>query len=270
MIVEIVDRRVLGAVVFIDATTHLRVISPLRVDSEGGTLIRNNRGLYVIRSANGLDAYTDSFQQQPSPPAPGAVALETVPVQLTITDPQFDYVPRRVTIRLPRDPASANAAEENSLFRPVQVPLFPSPAAQTASGWAVIRATVTDEATGSLLPFSLLRVRTTGVGARTLAMGLADNRGEALVAVPGIPVTTFGETEEDVVETEIDVVLEVVFDPEVQMLNDLESLMRREDPNRGYVPDPDQLNAEAATDTFPLRLASGRVLAQTFRVDLSP
>ncbi|HLF84171.1 MAG TPA: hypothetical protein VI837_08360, partial [Blastocatellia bacterium] len=157
MILEHVDRRVLGAVSFLDATTRLRITSRLEVEATGVRLVRNRRAIYVITRAPGLRAYTDSFGQQPAPPAAGAVPLESVSVELTISDPAFQYVPRRFGLRLPRDPAAANANQTGSLFRPIEVPLFPSPASDVAPGWALIRATVREEGTNSRLPWSLLR-----------------------------------------------------------------------------------------------------------------
>lgn len=267
MILEHIDRRVLGAVSFVDATTNLRILSPLAVQAEGVKLLRNQRGLYIIASARGLEAYSLSFKEQPA-----TVALGSVEVALNIVDHGLEYLPRRCTIRLPRDPAPTNAGRENSLFRPVNVPLFPSPAATTLPGWGLIRATVMEIGTGNLLPWSLIRVMRSDnppAPPRMLAMGLADNRGEALVPVPGIPITTWGETPEAVVATEIDVTLEVVFDPEVKKIADTDALAAGIDPNAGYMPDPDILRQRPASASLAVRLASGRTRVETLRLNLS-
>jgi len=268
MILEHVDRRVLGAISFLDATTRLPITSPLEVEASGVRLVCNRRGLYVVMSAVGLRGYTEAFQEQPMPPAAGAVALESVPIELTVRDPRFEYMPRRSTIRLPRDPDPANAHQGDSLFRPAEVSLFPSPAASVAPGWAVIRATVKEKGTNRLLPWSLLRVMSNGGIPRRLALGIADNRGEALVVVPGIPITTFGETEGPVVAKEIDATLEVVFDAKVKKIDG--PSQAGDDPNKGYVPDPDQLETRPASDSFKFKLASGRVRAETLFVDFNP
>lgn len=270
MILEHRDRRVLGAVSFVDATTRLRITSPLTVEASGLRLIRNRRGLYVITRAPGLNAYTSVFLEQPRPPDAGAVALESVPIELKVSDPRFEHMPRRSTIRLPRDPDPAKAGQASSLFTPVEVALFPSPTAGVAPGWAVIRATVREKGTNKLLPWSLLRVMSNGGAPRLLALTIADNRGEALVAVPGIPITTFGETEGAVVATELDATVEVVFDPNVKKLDGLETLRAGEDPNAGYIPDPDQLKLRPAVDSFKFKIASGRVRAETLSVDFNP
>src|SRR5688572_7192736 len=162
MLLEQSDRRVLGAISFLDATTRLQIASPLKIEANGVRLARNRRGLYVVTSAPGFKVYTEAFQQQPRPPAAGAVAVGSVPVEVRVTDPNFEYMPRRTIIRLPRDPEPANANQASSLFRPIEIPLFPSPSAAVAPGWAVIRATVRERGTNMLLPWSLLRVMSAG------------------------------------------------------------------------------------------------------------
>jgi hypothetical protein len=102
-----------------------------------------------------------------------------------------------------------------------------------------------------------------------LAMGLADNRGEALVPVLGIPITTWGETPGAVVATDIDVTLEVVFDPEVRRIADTDALASGADPNAGYMPDPDVLRQRPASASFVIRLASGQTRIETLFLNLA-
>ncbi|HVG18930.1 MAG TPA: hypothetical protein VNI02_07740 [Blastocatellia bacterium] len=267
MILEHMDRRVLGAVSFIDATTNLRILSPLSVKAEGVKLTRNRRGFYVIATAPGLETYSETFREQPA-----LVALGSVEVALDVIDPGMQYLPRRRVIRLPRDPSPANAGREDSLFRPVDVPLFPSPASATLPGWGLIRATIRERGTGNLLPWSLIRVTRNDnppAPPRVLAVGLADSRGEALVPVPGIPITTWGETPEAVVATDIDVTLEVVFDPEVKKIADADALAAGADPNAGYMPDPDVLRQRPASASLGIRLASGQTRVETLFLNLA-
>lgn len=275
---EVVERRILGAIRFLDATTRLAVAEPLAVAVErvqivdpatgqpitpqpalaveAVRLIRNRRGDYVIASAPGLEAHAEAFEHTPAAPPLASIALE-----LTVSDPGRWYLPRRCTIRLPRDPDPSHADQEDSLFRLVDVALFPAPIAALAPGWAVVRAHVTEAVTLPLpagqapppLAGALIRVVRAGDGER-LAMGLSDQRGEALVAVPGIPVTTWGADEGPVLATEIPVTLEVVFDPAA-----------------GEIPDPDALEATRETlrtSSAPAALASGRVLVVALSVPL--
>jgi hypothetical protein len=167
-------------------------------------------------------------------------------VELQVQDPAGQYLPRRATIDLPRDPDPANAAQSNSLFRAVDVSLFPTPAAPTWPGWAVVRASVTSPTPGVGLADALVRVVRQSDDVR-LGAGMTDARGEALVAVQGIPSTTFDEGEGPVLATEVAVRLEVIHDPDAP-----------------EVPDPDDLEARRAdlrVRTATAMLASGRVVA---------
>lgn len=260
MRLEHVERRVLGAVRFLDATTTLPIRAPLAVVAERVRFVCNRGGRYVIFSAPGLQAYTESFQRQPVAPDPQSVALRSIPIELNITDPEGVYLPRRSTIEIPLDADPARADDEGSLFKFIDVKLYPSPVAQTSVGWAVVRATVKETGTNNRLPWALIRVLRAG-DSLLLATGLSDRRGEALVPVSGIPITTWEEGTGPVLATEIDVALEVVFDPAVKKVRDPEDLSAADDPNRGYVPDPNDLEARRATlpsSSSPAKLASGR------------
>jgi len=244
---EFSERRVLGAVRFIDATTQTRILEPLAVRAEGARIVRNRSAHYVIFAAPGLAAHTQSFMSPPSEPA-----LASVAITLEVADPAGRYVTRRSVIRLPRDPDPTHADQLDSLFRAIDVMLFPSPSAGTRPGWALVRGTVVEAGTERPLGGALLRVVRVS-DAALLARGMSDARGEALVAVPGIPVITFGEGDA-VTETTVDVALSAVFDPAA-----------------GTVADPDDIEARRAdlpTTSFTRRLSSGRLLAATFAVAL--
>lgn len=252
MRLEQVEQRVLGAIRFVDSTTKLRIGSPLSVKAAGLNFVRNRSGHYVIANALGLEAHTAAFEKPPASPA-----LGTLPFEISVADPTGQFLPRRHALKLPRDPDPQHAGASDSLFQLIDVELFPSSIAQTGPGWAVIRATVLKRGTKEPLKGSLIRVtRKNGAAGdeNPLGRGLTDKRGEALVAVPGIPVTTFGEGAGAVTTNEIDVTIEVFFDP-----------------NASGIPDPDDLEARRAslktakTDT---KLASGRMFPLTLEVTL--
>lgn len=244
---ELLERRVLGAVSFVDAATRSRILDPLRLRAEGVRFVSNRSGQYVIFDAPGLGEHTVSFASPPDEPPRGSVS-----VTLEVSDPSGRYVTRRSVIRLPRDPDPFDSGAGDSLFRAIEVTLFPSPSAATRPGWAVIRGSVVEEGSERPLGGALLRVVRIS-DSTLLARGMSDARGEALVAVPGIPVITFGEGD-SVTETTVDVALSAVFDPAA-----------------GAVADPDDLEARRATlptSSFNGRLRSGRLLAATFAVAL--
>ena len=201
---ERVESRVLGALRCTDGVTGTPIDRPLEVRAAGADILRNRSGLYVIRRAEALAAHEASFEAPPALPAQGSVALA-----LTVADPLGAYLPRRATVLLPRDPDPANAGTAASLFRPLDLPLYPSPAAPLAVNWAVLRISLV-AAGGEHLGGALLRVLRNG---NVLARGLTDWRGEGLLPVAGVPVTTFSEDEQAVVISEIEVTVQALLDP---------------------------------------------------------
>lgn len=199
---ERVEWRVLAALRPTDATTGATLAAPLQVEAEGARIVRNRSGLYVIHEWAALAGHAAAFDAPPALPAPGSLALT-----VSITDASGRYLPRLARLALPRDPASAGA---DSLFAAVDVPLLPAPTASLGTNWCALRVSVTDTTRGDALGGALLRVV---AGDAVLACGLSDWRGEALVPVAGIPVTTWSTDEDAVVVTHVDATLEVIFDP---------------------------------------------------------
>jgi len=79
--VERQERRVLGAVEFVDATTGARITSPLVVAfafvSTGVALprpVRNPSGLWVMRAGGVLADHGDAFLAPPAAPHPSPLA----------------------------------------------------------------------------------------------------------------------------------------------------------------------------------------------------
>ena len=238
MIVESLTRRALAALRAVDGVTGQPILSPLSVSGAGTAWVRNRRGVYVLMEMPGLELHQDALSNPPSSPSIGS--LNTV---VEVRDMGTTYLRRRQTLRLPRDPDPAHAGDGRSVFQPIESRMYLSPSAPISSAWAVIRATVVREGDGQGLGGALIRVLRTSDG-QVLARGLSDARGEVLVAVPGIPVTTWEVSSGPVMGTEVDVQVEVVVDPAA-----------------GSVPDPDEL--EANRGILPnrqraMKLASGR------------
>jgi len=240
MIQERIEHRVLGAVRFVDAVTRSRVSDGLVVRSETADLRRNRSGLWVIWNATGLEAHTEVFDQPPALPALGSVTFS-----LTVSDPLRRYLPRGAAIALPRDPAPAQAQSAGSLFQPVDLALYPASGASISPGWSVIRAHVTNAGTSAPLVSALVRVLRVSNG-QVLARGMSDDHGEALVVVPGIPVTTFNVGVGPVLATEIDVTVQAILDPAA-----------------GPFTDPDAVDSQVGlpSASSPRKLAAGRTLA---------
>lgn len=255
------DQRVLGALALVDAGTGAPIdrALELRVPGPGrAVLVRNASGLVVIRDWSELPAHAAAFDAPPDAPAPRPV------LRLAVRDPLGQYLPRIASIVLPRDPAPALAVQAESLFQPLRVPMYPSASAATGSNWSLLRVSLQESARGDALGGALLRVRRNG---EVLARGFTDARGEGLVAVVGVPVTTFSDDETAVVVSQIDVVLEAVFDPATGLRTP-----------RGVasvaVPWVDPVELEARADSLPrvsttLFIAARRTQQRALVLDLS-
>lgn len=256
MTADRLDMRVLGAVRVVDATVRSLVTAPLTVTADGVRIIANRRGLYVVAETPDTAAYSARFALPVPPAPPQPPAAGSLSVTLSIVDPSGRYVPRRATVALPRDPDPAHVDAAGSLFTPIDVELFPAPTAAIGVGWATLRLSVKRKDSDDGLPFAFARVIRTSDGA-VIGRGLADARGEMLVAVPGIPVTSWSATAGAAVTTStVPATLAACFD--------------RSAAGPGAYPDPQQLETNFTSlphsADLPLNLASGRELAR--RIDV--
>ncbi|MBU4295148.1 MAG: hypothetical protein KJ862_04575 [Proteobacteria bacterium] len=210
-VIEFIDRRVLGAVRFVDRATGYVLKRPLHVSADSVNFIRNRSFHYVIASAPGLESHTHAFEQPPEEPP-----LNTLPVIIRVEDPLKQYLPRIVDMLLPRDPDPDNAANNDSLFKALNVNLYPAGTAPVRANWSTVRGSITrnDEP----IRGALLRV-VRRADDEVLASGISDERGEALVIIPGVPITQFADEDDDngnddqpVIVTDLPVRLEISFD----------------------------------------------------------
>jgi hypothetical protein len=262
---ERLDDRVLCAFRCVDATTRAAVDAPLRIHSIAPPhprLHRNSRGLLVITEWAPLEQHNQAF---PAPPA--EPPAESLPLILAVEDPQGRYLSRLVHVSLPRtaDPGSASTAR--SLFTPIEVPMYAAAAAAVEVNWAVVRVSVRsggDQALGG----ALLRVRRNGA---VMATGLSDWRGEALVAIAGVPIVSFSDHQDAALTSDLDVVLEGVFDPRAGTRTPLAQVRDGPPPPELPLVDPDALNA--AGDQIPgqqrnLRIAARHQITTTLQIDI--
>lgn len=279
-----IDRRALGSIRLIDNVTgnRLRQLGQLRPVSAGQpptiTLIRNRRGDFVMTQAAALADHDSRFATPPATPAIGSVAID-----LQFSDPSGHYLPRRFQIALPRDPDPANAIAANSLFRAITIPVFRSPQARVDPNWAIIRATVLQSVDGALvrLPWAWIDITRTEDPALQLT-SMADWRGEALIAVPGVPVAiSNGEMDPEVepdpeassttpiVSREVSVTIQISFDAaNLQTIPAAAELSTLTDPNADYVPPATRPGAIA--DSFTYSLVAGQDQPEQFLVTLPP
>ena len=186
MLIERVEQRVLGALQLVDRVTRTPVIRAMKITAETTTLVRNRRGYYVITQADGLGAHSEAFTSAPATPA-----LEANEYHFTIEDRQKRYLPRLLVLHLPRDPDPNHHSNDNSLFRPQNVVMYPASTAPLSYNWSTVRVTV-DQVGSSPVRGALIQI-IDPTEDTLLASGISDERGEALVIVPGVPVTKFAD-----------------------------------------------------------------------------
>jgi hypothetical protein len=184
VIAEDLDLRVWAALRPIEAVTRRPIVAPMRVLGEGQVWMRNRIGLLVLHELHlpalrreQFAAYERSFE------APTAVT-PAVNVVTTLEDPRGVLLSRRVHIALPRA-TTAPPGVLPPLFEPIDVPLYPASHAALAAPWAVVRAHVSHG--GEPAAGCVLTVHEPGDEARVLGRGQSDERGEAVVAVTGVP-----------------------------------------------------------------------------------
>lgn len=250
---ERVDSRVLAALHCVDASTRAAIDTPLVVQAAGARIRRNRSGLYVVVEADALASHAGGFDAPPVAPPTGSVALA-----VTLHDPTGRYLPRRMSLALPRDPAPDHAGQADSLFRPLQVPLYPAASAPLGANWAALRISLAESATGDALGGALFIVES---GGAVVARGLSDWRGEALVPVPGVPVTTWSDDPDAVVVSEVAAQLHAVFDPAAGTRTSAADVRAGRAPQVLPLAHPDDL--EARRDQLPalardVLLAAGR------------
>jgi len=258
------DHRVLGALRLVDGATGAPLDLPMLVSASGARILRNKSGLYVIREWIPLAAHAAEFSAPPATPPVG-----DQPITISIRDPLGRYLARSVVIGLPRDPLPANAANADSLFRAVDVPMYPGSIAPVSGNWAVVRVTLTGTPGGDALGGALLRVVS---GGNVIARGLTDWRGEALVPVVGIPVTTWSIEPGAVVVSEISATIQAAFDEDSGTRVSAAQLAAGSAPATTPSVNPSALEedfADLPQVGTSVMLAAGRPLHVSLQIDLS-
>lgn len=274
------DRRMIAALRFVDATTGGSIRQPLQLQTPPSRppsrFVRNLSGHYVLMAAPGFERYSQTFYLEDLAAPPPSTAID-----IEITDPSGQYLSRQFSLPIPRDPSPdpTSVNSESSLFQPVRIALYPSTNARVNPGWAVLRTTVVNAATNNRLPWAIVVVSAPAIlSAETPIVAQADWRGEVLIAVPGIPITTWVTGPDDgpgpapVTTTEVEATLEVVVDPAVTPIPDAADFTQLADPNPDYFPNPEQRNANRSgllVGSVPFTLASGRDLSHRLVVNLS-
>ena len=191
----------------------------------GCSIQRNGTDLYVITAAPGLAAHTRAFEAPPATPAPG-----TTPITVRIADPLGEFLPRLARIPLPRSPNPATGQPD--LFVPERITMLPAPRRGTAANWSGVRFSVA-RSSGAPLHGALIELHTADTAARLLGRGLTDERGEAIVAIAGLPLVRAADADAP--------------DDDITTPTTPARIGFVVDPAQPWPVDPDRLSAERAT-----------------------
>jgi len=193
---ETIDRRALGALRFMDHTTGTPVERAMRVFADGLKFYPNRSHLYVISHARGLESHLTAFESPPDASDPNEPDIGSQQFDVTIRDPLGKYLTRSVQLQLPLSP---DRGEDDHIFKPIEVPLFPSPIFELNPNWSIIRASVfalpdINNENPTPMPSALFRIL--NASDEVIAGGMSDKRGEAVIIVPGIPVSDFAREDD--------------------------------------------------------------------------
>jgi hypothetical protein len=261
---EYADRRALAALVFVDAL-GARVFSPVAVTAPPRVRLLHKRpGEIVVMEVPDLATH-DTFAIPPDDTPLGGVA-----VQLDIRPAARGLGARRYELSLPRNPVPAMPLPAASLFRPIEIPLLPAPGATPTGLVAALSVTLRRADDGRRIEGALLRLLPDG--GRPVARALTDAAGEALLLVPGVPISIAGPAA--TVLHDLGATLDAIIDPALARFHRDDALdaaraaaARR---STGFV-NPDDLEtrlAASATPAMPVRIAAGRT--RTAQLEWTP
>ena len=238
MIQESIENRALASIRFLDAETRAPTTEPILVSGEGLRIIRNLSGLHVVMDAPGFSSYAAHFDLPDTLSAPRTFTL-------VAHAPSHRYLARSFTLQLPRNtsPGPEATLPSDSVFRPLDVTLYPSPLMSPSARSAVVRVRVEDKnhkaVPGALVSLSL-------AVPPIERWGLSNERGEALLLVPGIPIADWG-----------DLTTPTHFSFNFQVAWAASALP----------PDPDTLSTAFHPVTAPLDIAAGEEVSTTIQLD---
>lgn len=181
---DLLDRRALALLELLDGY-GAPVAGPVAIAAKGVRSAPKALGRIAILDAPGFAAYTAAFA---APPASPAVNSRTLVLDLTPIDP--GVLPRRLSLKLPRNPNPAQREQANSLFQPVRVELSPSPRVAATGGACVLRASVRRAGDGAMVENALVRARSADEAHS--AWALTDAAGQAALVFPALPVSFTG------------------------------------------------------------------------------
>lgn len=228
MILENVDRRVLGAFRCVDAVSKAHILEPMTVQSKQLDLRQNASNIWVVFDASGMHDLTTQFDVTSPWPAPTSW-------EVSIRSSSRRYLARRADLKMPRK--LAPTSDPDSVMVAQDVVMYPAPTASPLPNWALVRASVTRIGTTVGLPWAVLRV-TRDSDQAELATGMSNENGDALLAIPGLGIAASQNGGGAVSEPTIDATVTAFWDPSISTQP------------KPWVPNPDLILNDLANATW--------------------
>jgi hypothetical protein len=181
---DLLDRRALALIRLLDVYGR-PVAGPVRIEGDGVRSVAKGPGEHAILAAAGLEKHVGVFEAPPAAPP-----VRTLHTLLDLTPAASGVAPRRFDLLLPRDPDTAHAAQDTSLFQAAAIEMLPSPRASLAGSACALRVTVRRKDDKRLVENALVRAQSdNGLFA---GRALTDARGEACLIFPVLPLAFAG------------------------------------------------------------------------------
>ena len=177
----LLDRRALALLELVDPYGDA-LEGPVVIGSDDLRTVRKSGGRIALLEAPGFKAYAAAFSDPP--------AVSSKNVVIDFNPGQAGVLPRRITLKLPRKDDPAQAADAQSVFRPVVVGFSASPRVAVQPGACVLRASVRRPGDGAMVEGALVRARSSD--GKHSAWGMTDPAGEAALVFAGLPVSFAG------------------------------------------------------------------------------
>jgi hypothetical protein len=253
--IDILDRRILGAFICTDAFTGISVVPAVPATAPQWTVRPNHSGVYVIFNGPGLDQQSSDF-------IPVGNWPPSRQFEVALQDPTRRYLPRRAIVKapLPIPAIPPVLSTPTGVFEPQKVALYPSPAAPVNPNWAVIHASVTRAGVTPTQPLSWTVLQVVRDSDHmVLATGQTGPNGEALLAVIGLTVQANSSGGGPVTVSTVAATITAYCDPST--LN----------PPDGWIPNPDDIlgnlsNPALKSASQPIKLSAGQELSMSFSI----
>lgn len=183
--VALLDRRMVAAIQLVGPLGEA-IDEPVTLECAGGRWYGKGGGLFVLQhwaEDPGLSAHWESQQS--------AFAVSGKRLEFTLRPSGRRYMPRKASLRLPRDSDPANRAAANSLFQPAAIALPATTAFPLGGNAAGVIVSLSRDDDDAPIENAVVRLRDSASG-MIRAIGITNAYGEALLVTTGLALAAAG------------------------------------------------------------------------------